>query len=270
VRQRNRCIYTVFVLLLAFPSIYGQGMMDRIRTEYQDFNYNKVIELTREALQDRNTSPVEDVKDILLMQAIAYFSLNNLTDAAASFQDLLQIDNNYSLDPVLTSPKIIQFFNQIKSSLPKPLAVEKPARVDTVKVFFERHPGLPGAVIRSFVLPGWGQCYLDHSTKSKILTVLGVTTSAVAVYSIVDCHRKENDYLAEYNVASLEKKYQRYNNAYKLRNAFLFTYATLWLASQVDLLFSDSKDRVHVKSSSITPLISIDHSFLVSLRFYLH
>jgi tetratricopeptide (TPR) repeat protein len=265
-------MYAVLILLLAFPSIYGQGMMDRIRTEYQDFNYNKVIELTREALQNRNTSPVEDVKEILLMQAIAYYSLNNLTDAAASFQDLLQIDYNYSLDPVLTSPKIIQFFNQIKSSSPKskPLAVEKPAHVDTVKVFFERHPGLPGAVVRSFVLPGWGQCYLDHSTKSKILTVLGLTTSAVAVYSIVDCHRKENDYLAEYNVANLENKYQRYNNAYKLRNALLFTYATLWLATQVDLLFSDSKDSAQVKSSSITPLISIDHSFLVSLRFYLH
>ena len=60
------------------------------------------------------------------------------------------------------------------------------------------------------------------------------------IYFIVETDSKHKDYLTETSPHIIEGKYQKYNDSYKIRNLLIFSYAAVWIYSQLDLfLFTD-------------------------------
>ena len=57
------------------------------------------------------------------------------------------------------------------------------------------------------------------------------------IYFIFDSNSKQNSYLNEIDLELIQNKYDRYNSAYKIRNAFIISSVVLWLYAQIDLFF---------------------------------
>lgn len=93
------------------------------------------------------------------------------------------------------------------------------------------------SVLYSLLLPGLGHLKRESSTKGWLLFGAGIITLSGSVYYIIDTNQKEKDYLNASKKAEIEYKYETYNTAYKRRNLFIIAYATVWVFSQLDLLF---------------------------------
>jgi len=98
---------------------------------------------------------------MLIHQYMAYsfYNLNELDSARVHFLTLLSLDNTTELDPISTSPKIIDFFDGIQQEFKQ---LGKNARLVPVKEYIFVKDARPAAAWRSLILPGWGQYYKNQ------------------------------------------------------------------------------------------------------------
>ncbi len=224
----------------------------------RNFEYDSVITMSEQLLQDKARLAASNLVEIYRMKAIAHYSLLEMNAALNSFVEILKIDPNYSLDPVQTSPKIIKFFNEIKSNFQnKASSAEKiqPARIDTVKLVMDTSTAYRNTLTRSMLLPGWGHLYLQQKKKGWILSTLGVATFASAIYYIFDSRDKQKAYLNEIDLSKMDKKYNAYNRSYKTRNILISAYAIVWLYSQIDIFVFQRKNIKGEFKAAFLPII---------------
>lgn len=96
-----------------------------------------------------------------------------------------------------------------------------------------------GAVIRSAVLPGWGQFYIRSYVRGGISIVgLGssLTGALIAQQSFQDIYNNDYAKVATINPKSAEAtfQYKRANEQFKLRQFFLYAAAGIWAYSIID------------------------------------
>ncbi|MBI1931029.1 MAG: hypothetical protein HYS24_00645 [Ignavibacteriales bacterium] len=82
---------------------------------YHNCEYEKAIEQANIILKEQNQSK-KDIQDILIVKGVSEFSLNKFLDARITFMELLNLDYSIELDSMEISPKIVNFFENIKSS----------------------------------------------------------------------------------------------------------------------------------------------------------
>jgi hypothetical protein len=230
--------YIVMLLLvLSCGSVMAQQTLESLRLKYEQFEYSRVIQQARDMLLHREQMDTVMVKEVLYLSAVANYSLQNLDGAMVDFLELLRLDPLYQLKPSDTSPKIIQFFEEIRSSSSRTAAKERIIiKHDTVRVAIEQKPWQP-AMKRSLLWPGWGQSYLGDNGKGTVLRMTSVLAFSVSLYGVIECRDKERQYHDNIDKSAMDEKYKSYNSAYKMRNAALCSFAALWLYSQVDMLF---------------------------------
>ena len=166
-----------------------------------------------------------DSSRILAEQFVAFSLIAQGKNTAATeyFVSILKKDSAYSLDPLMTSPKIMSVFeharqryNQEKSALVQPA-------VKTVD------PPRVGPSFRLVLFPGWDQIHQGRTTKGTILLSAG----AVSLGSLVtfDLLRRSarDEYLAANTPDEASAKYRdydRYSKAeYYSAAALLVVYA---------------------------------------------
>ena len=194
------------------------------------------------------------------MKAIAHYSLRSMNDALNSFIEILKLDPDYSLDPVLTSPKIIDFFNnEVKSNFQQtPLQIKEHAVLkDTVRVFIDNARLIRGSVVRSLVLPGWGHLHMGRKAKGLFLTAASATAIGFIAKYAMDADEKEKLYLQQTRPDLIKQKYQEYNKSYKTRNYLLIAFSAVWVYAQMDLLFVQKFDSEAGKMS-LQPLLNLE------------
>ncbi|NOY61225.1 MAG: hypothetical protein GXO75_20125 [Calditrichaeota bacterium] len=209
-----------------------------------NFKYDSVVTMADKMLADKRSFSESELLEIYRMKAIAHYSLLEMNAALNSFVEILKIDPEYSLDPVRTSPKIVKFFNEIKSNIQQkasPPETIQPVKTDTVKLIMDTGSVYRNTLARSMLLPGWGHLYLQNHKKGWLLSVLSTATLASAIYYIFDSRDKQKAYLNEIDPSMMDKKYNSYNRSYKTRNIFISAYAVLWLYSQTDILVFQGK-----------------------------
>ena len=96
-----------------------------------------------------------------------------------------------------------------------------------------------GAVIRSAILPGWGQFYIRSYVRGGISIVgLGssLTGALIAQQSFQDIYNNDYAKVATINPKSAEAtfQYKRANEQFKLRQFFLYAAAGIWAYSIID------------------------------------
>jgi tetratricopeptide (TPR) repeat protein len=237
--KRTVIIFRGAILIAAIfcTMAHAQATMEMLRLEYQNFNYRKIIALSDELLAGQNRLQRPDLIELWQLRALAHYSLQDMDQAMADFTELLHIDPSHQLDASRVSPKIIQFFEELKTQVhtePTEKVVETVR--DTIRVYVDHSRPMSVAIGRSLVLPGWGHQYLGAKGKGRILILASMVTGACAVLMTVDCHQKENDYLSNVQSADMDRLYQRYNKAYQSRNLFIGAFVTTYLFTQVDLL----------------------------------
>ncbi len=259
---------TLLLLLCILCRVWATDALDidKITELYKNFDYEQVIKESEHFLKNENL-PQETRLAILEMKAISHYSLLQMNKAYNCFVQLLNEDENFALDPVKTSPKIVSFFNDIKDNFVKQKStipvINNIIKTDTVFVTQTTFP-TKSVVKRSLVIPGWGHIYCGQKVKGSLLTTLGIASAATATYFTITCRDKEKDYLNETNKTEIQEKYDTYNNAYKMRNISIATFAAVWLYSQIDILhFNQNNNSVQI---SVAPLLS-PSSQVLSCRF---
>lgn len=228
----------LLLLLFHLCASTNAQTVESLRIKYEQFDYQAVVEQARTLLQHRARLDSATVKEALLLSAMSQYSLLNVDAGMVDFLELLRLDPQFQLDPVKTSPKIVQFFNEIKQSVHREPERERVVvRVDTVATLVDVGRPLAAALKRSMLWPGWGQCYLGDRSKGRILRTASVLTCAAAAWATVDCRNKEKAYLNTTSRALMNQRYQHYNRSYKTRNILWGSFAAVWLYSQFDLLY---------------------------------
>ncbi len=243
------------ILLLSLSSLATILPQDKpaisdIRSAYESFEYRQAITLSNSFLQNGDSLDKRDVNEVLLMKAVSHYALAEETQTRKCFIDMLKNEKTITLDSAEISPKIVDFFNKVKSdflemvpdSKPKEPATQIDPKNDTnnsleLTLLRDRYNIFQSSITKSLLLPGLGHYSLGDKTKGTILAAAYIVNAGALVYYIFDTANKETAYLSETTENSIRSAYSDYNTSYKVRNTLITSFSLLWIYAQTDLLF---------------------------------
>lgn len=243
-------LFSIILFCTFTAAQHHSHTVDQVAAPFKSFQYTDVISIADSILSQDSLLTSNELIEIYRMKALSHFSLGEEIYTKNCFNEILEIDPRFKLDPVQNSPKIISFFNQIKldylqNQITKNEVTAVEQNNELLKTKFTLHPqkSMKSAMVKSILLPGWGHLYLDKK-KSGIMLILGsVVTLPSMIYFIFDTNQKEKDYLNETNSSAIQTKYDDYNQSYKIRNGLIAGYSLIWLYSQWNLFSSNDKNQ---------------------------
>lgn len=266
-----RKILPILFLFTVTFSYAQEATYERIKKLfYEEFEYEKVIQLSEDLLNNRDVDDTTRI-DLYLMRAVSFFAFDNNAQTRVSFENILRLDRTFSLDTRKVSSKaIIALFNEVKAEFLRLNPLQAASSEDISKILSvaaEKESLFKKSAVRNIVVPGWGQLTRGSTVKGITLSALSTINLAAMVYYAIDANTKENDYLKETNKFLIESKYSTYNSSYKTRNLLIGTYLALWLYSQIDLhLFNDALPNTEIPGS---PVSLVPKENFVSIDFRL-
>ena len=118
--KKNQIKSFLFFTAILTLSIYSLFIEDEpikmMRTNFQNCNYEKTIELANSILNNPNLTK-EERKETYILKGISEFSTNHVLEAKVTFMQLLVLDNSITLNSKVVSPKIVNFFKEIKNNI---------------------------------------------------------------------------------------------------------------------------------------------------------
>lgn len=238
-------IIVSILLLFSTQKVFSQtqtNIGDRLKSKFENFEYENVIKITDSLLKSDSKLSKNDSIQIFYYRSISAFHLWDINSSEDNFKILLSLDKNFILDSTEVSPKIVNFFNQIKKkelekSIQKIENKTETNQISSIQEFYQKNfSNYKGAIWRNLIFPGWGNLFLKENTKGYILTLSFTLSFISSVYFYFDTNSKEKEYLAEVIPEKISEKYNAYNSSYKLRNFSLISLGLIYLYSQFDLL----------------------------------
>ncbi|MCW8849747.1 MAG: hypothetical protein OQJ81_07175 [Melioribacteraceae bacterium] len=251
--------------------------LDKLQKHYESFEYSKVVQESEDLLLDRERFNDSVLVQIFTLKAASHYAMGEQNETRRSMVELLKIDSSCEINNLKYSPKLISFFEDVKTEFSEIIETNndksdtqnKVEKIDPI-VNFQRNNSIPNsAIAKSLLLPGLGHLQIEKNTEGWILTSASLVTLGSLIYFIVDANKKEKDYLSETNSELIQLNYDKYNKSYKIRNTLIATYAAIWLYSQIDLLFfSNSLGSEHL-SDEISNYLEVlpNDSFALSFKF---
>jgi hypothetical protein len=228
-------------------------LMDQIGNAYNNINFQTTIDLTTQAIESYETYSPKELILIYKYRAFAYYNLGDEANSMNAFRTLLSLDADTRLDTVTVSPKIINFFKDIKNDIrTKPDSESPVAEIKYLPIYDPR----PGAAWRSLVLPGWGQYYEGQKTKSYIIFSSFAISSIGLITSLLKENAAHDAYLNAQTAAEIESKYETYNKWHKTRQIFTYTESVIWLFAFFDALWMPLPEygptSLHINANGVT------------------
>ena len=266
----------IFFFISTFSVLIAQTNkeLDALQNEYESFNYATVISKARDLLLDKERFTDETIIEISTLKAASHYAMGESENTRKTFIEILKLNENFELSNISYSPKLVDFFHEVKAEFLDVLKVNEekyiqqkevqPTVIDQTQLLTnERNT----ALAKSILLPGWGHLSLGDETKGWILTSAGVAALGSMIYFIVDANKKENDYLSEINSAQIQIKYDEYNKSYKIRNVLIATYAAIWIYSQIDILFFSNQLGSEKISAHVSDNLQLANQNKITLSF---
>jgi hypothetical protein len=226
------CILT----LLGVASVHAQtaaradSLIATVRELYEQGSYLSSEVEARRVLDNRS------LPDSLRVRAEQYlaFSLVAQSKNAGAIDHLvtiLRIDSTFTLDPVLTSPKILSAFSEARKQygslkLSERSLLQHAALLQDHSVSF-----------RTVLFPGWEQTYQGRSAKGYTLLGAGIVSLGATIYFDRERRSAHEEYLAANTPELATSKYTRYNTNYKAEYYSLAAFAVIYIYSQLDAFF---------------------------------
>lgn len=256
-------------------------IFDKIVSEYESFNYEEVVRLADIALEDTSRFSTANLIEIYLMKSVAHFTTNEEDSVRKSFIEILKIDNDYKLNPLTFSPKIVNLFEKVKDEFTQivgdlnepdeeqsPVTILPPVNTITDTLFVTEYKGFaPWTYLKSAVLPGWGHIDTGDDVKGYILTGVSFVLAGTAVYYAIETASREKEYLNSSSPEKISENYKSYNSAYQIRNGLILGYISVWFYSQFDLVLTGEIENNTISSVSGAGDIPSDLNISFSIRF---
>lgn len=260
-----------------FSTAYAQSdslTVNEIRNKFKSFKYSEVISETEDFVSDTKAISKKALLEILELRAISFYSMGNIKSSLSTFIKILEIDTDFQLNLQTTSPKIIEFFEEIRTNFrqdsqtpQQPSDLKEPKSTTRKENSPNPKDNFNSAILKSILLPGWGHLSRGSKTKGLVIGALGLGSLSSAIYFTIDAHSKEEAYLNETNRSLIQSRYAKFNAAYKKRNAFIVAYAVIWLYTQIDLLyFTDHSQSPELNSANL-PTLQFDSKSNFMVRF---
>jgi hypothetical protein len=268
-------LYFCTSVLLLFAQ--SNHELAKLQKHYESFEYSKVVQESEDLLLDKERFSDSLLVQIYTLKSASHFAMGEQNETRKSIIELLKIDSSYELNDLRYSPKLLSFFEDVKTEFSEIIKTnDERSDSQNKEEIFKPIVKLPinnsipnSAIAKSLLLPGLGHLHIDDNTKGWILTSVGLVTLGSMIYFIVDANEKEKEYLSETNSILIQSNYDKYNKSYKIRNTLIATYAAIWLYSQIDLLFfSNSIGSEHL-SEGISNHIQVlpNDRFALSFKF---
>ncbi len=235
-------IWGVINFSFLFAQTQEQSLFQQMNQAFRQLDYETAQKIGKQITADfKKYTPIELLEAHKILGVIAYQD-GNVSEANAQFEQALSIDRTVTLDSIYVSPKIIQFFDELKLHYNSKQAIGKPDQSIHYRYMVQPDPR-PAATLRSMILPGWGQLYKNDRTKGIVLVSATATiTLGTAVFHFMqkDAH---DEYLKAIDEKTIQQEYDKYNLFYKLRNNAALAYGGIWLFSFFDALLAEPTER---------------------------
>jgi hypothetical protein len=206
-------------------------------------------------------SGLTDSVKIQLEKWIAFSLIAQGKSGAAKerFITLLQMDDTFELDPVLTSPKILYVFNEARSAF---IARRKNIAADSLKNGWELQ-GRSGRTIsfRTILFPGWEQLHQGRRTEGYLFATAGAVTFASGIVMEFLRSNARQDYLQARSVNTIASAYDRYDTYRKAEYYSFGAFIAVYILSEADVFL-----RSDVTIQQTTSRFG-DHSLQFSFAF---
>jgi len=155
-------------LLLSSSYLNSQErLLNRIILAYDRGDFRNVIEIANDGLKDTLTYTVDEEVKIRTYLAFSYVAIGEEGEASLQFEEILNLNPQYDLNPEFVSPKIVSVFKKVKMRR-ESIYLNLPD-VRLIDVTF-----------RTVLLPGWGHHYQGEKRKGKVL-MYSYTVSAIGL-----------------------------------------------------------------------------------------
>jgi tetratricopeptide (TPR) repeat protein len=227
-------------ILAAFPlqaqptQLSPAQVLQEIWQAYQQLDYNRVETLSRQALTHYQQYTPAQLVELHTVLALVLMARNEPSEARQHFEAALSLNPQLELDPILASPKVRDFFEQIRqemntqASTPTALSWRYVVQPDP----------RPKAALRSLVFPGWGQRYKGQTQKGWFLSTLWSLLVGSSLVAHLEYKWAWTAYLEETNPSRIEDHYRTANHWFKTRNNLLLATGVVWLYGYLDALIS--------------------------------
>ena len=237
-RTMSGAAFSLFLgLLAAFsPISYAQSNSESdstlaaIRSLYDNGSYISAELQARRVLEDRR------VNDTLRVQLEKYLGFTLVAQgknesAEEHFLNALRIDSNLTLDPVLTSPKILTVFEAAKAQYRMEMAKnESEASSQSRNLVTVSH----GPTFRAILFPGWDQLHQGRRTKGYILLGAGAAAAVIAIASDFLRRDARTNYLNASTPSIAESRYNTYNLYYRTEIYSVSAFVLIYVYSELD------------------------------------
>ncbi len=236
--RRRSIHYVLALVILAFSSSASlaqtsfptDSTLASIKSLFDAGSYISAELEARRALEDTRVSDSVRVQ----LQKLLGFALvaQGRNEAAIEhFIDALKLDSSLTLDPVLTSPKILNVFETAKEQYRNEIVREKKAgTVSLVKNGTVYRP----PSFRAILFPGWDQIYRGRSTKGWVLLGLGAAAAVTAIASDILRREARTSYLEASTPVLAASRYSTYNAYYKTEFYSVSAFIVIYVYSEFD------------------------------------
>lgn len=208
-----------------------QERLNKAILYYDDGNYQEVIKILNEVITNSTISLNEEINARTYL-AFSYVAIDNRAEAKRQFILILKKKKLFSLNPEFVSPKIIEVYKEAERM------VKKPTREKIIKIR-KPPPTTTECLVKSALLPGWGQITKREEKKGKLLigafsvSIAGLALSHLAYLSA------RNNYMNAVTTSDIEYQYSRYNFTYKTRYAMMEITLFVWFYGLTDILLTE-------------------------------
>jgi hypothetical protein len=245
VRERRLLVLFFVLLLSVVPPAFSQSpteidtTLGGIKSLYDDGSYVSAELQARRMLEERHLS---DSARVQLEKYVA-FSLvaQGRNDAAVDhFKEALKVDSTLTLDPILTSPKILGVFETAKGQFETELEGNRSqaALGTSMKAASPQHQNR-GPTFRAILFPGWEQSFRGETVKGHILLGAGTITGLSSIAFDILRRDAKASYLDASTPDLASSRYRTYNYYYKSEfysaSAFILIYIYSGIDSFVNL-----------------------------------
>jgi len=115
--MKRLAILTIFfAILIPYKYLCGgdiESLISKGIEQYQNLEYEDSINTLSAALVMQGSTDEQKIK-IYQYLGLNYLVLGKEKEAEGAFRNLLTIDEKWSFDPIMTPPKVMDFFNRVK------------------------------------------------------------------------------------------------------------------------------------------------------------
>ncbi len=263
----RKFIHIIFwgVVIFHWQPLTAQNQKEEIQSlenDFKSFKYQMVLNKGRFLLAAPSVSHQDSLLIFQYMLNAAY-ALNDTSQARGIINDILKSEPHFSPDPQLTSPKIIEFFNEVKKNSPH--YPQRPAvSEDTTKIIVVEPQVKASGVLSSVILPGSGHLFSNRRTKGILFSGISVALMGGIIYSVAEMTNRRDDYMNARGNVDYDDLYSKYNRAYKTRNWLVTAYGLYSLYVVYDLLHyhpPSKKTAIQLKYLDNKPMLGIQTSW---------